>query len=185
LTTAWFGTLLGLLTFLLTFRKDIDQWTAYFGFHVPFLLAAVYLFVVCSLVLVLCSYSRRLVIQISTVGTVLAVVAVIAVLAGGLDLLATGTIAGSETAKAGPTLVFPTWLPWVLVPGFLYCFSSPLLLLITLLVPPQAESPEKDDLVWKSPLEPLRGEAWRGIGNFRVLTVLLIVTMIAFYWLFS
>ncbi|HBO43756.1 MAG TPA: hypothetical protein DD670_07460, partial [Planctomycetaceae bacterium] len=185
LTTAWFGTLLGLLMFLLTFFGFFEQWTAHIGFQIPFLLAAVYLFVVCSLVLVLCSYSRRLVLQISAVGTVVGVVAVTAILAGGLDLLATGTIAGSETAKAGPSLVFPAWLPWVVVPAFLYCFSSPLLLLMTLLVPPQPESPERNDLVWKSPLEPLRGEAWRGIGNFRVLTVVLIVTMIAFYWWFA
>jgi len=184
LTTAWFGTLLGLLTFLLTFFGKIDEWTKQIGFKVPFLMAGFYLFVVCSIVLAVSSYSRRLTLQLTVVGTILGVVATVAIFAGGLNLLATEpTIAATDTAAA--EMVYPAWLPWVLVPGFLYCISSPLLLLVTLLVPEQPESPERDSLVWKSPLDPLRGQAWRGIGNFRVLTVLLFVTMVVLYWLFS
>jgi len=186
LVTAWFGTLLGLICFLLTFFKVIEQWTKQLDFGLPFLMSAVYLFIVCSMVLVFSSYSRRLVIRLSIVGTILGVIATIAILTGALDLLATQTtIPASTTAEAATKLVYPAWLPWLLVPGFLYCISSPLLLVITLLVSQQPESPERDELVWKSPLEPLRGQAWRGIGNFRVLTVVLIVTMIVFYWLFS
>ncbi|MBN2216162.1 MAG: sodium/solute symporter [Pirellulales bacterium] len=190
LVTAWFGTLLGLVTFLLTFLGTLDAfepfgtldtWTKHLGFQIPFLLIGFYLFIVCSIVLVLHSYSRRLTIRISAAGTIVGAVGAIAIAAGALDLLAAQT----TTAASDALLVYPTWLPWVLVPGFLFGVSSPILLLITLLVPDQPESPERDELVWKSPLEPLRGQAWRGIGNFRVLTVVLFVTMIVFYWLFS
>jgi solute:Na+ symporter, SSS family len=182
LTTAWFGTLLGIVCFFLSFFGVLKEWTGLFGFQMPFLMPAVYLFVTCSIVLVLATYSRRLTIQLSVVGTILGAIACMAMGAGALAMLGTPDPAN---VKGIIYRAWPAWLPWVLVPGFLYCLSSPLLLLVTLLTPQQPESPEKDQLVWKSILEPLRGEAWRGIGNFRVLTVILFVTMVALYWLFS
>ncbi|HLA83404.1 MAG TPA: sodium/solute symporter [Thermoguttaceae bacterium] len=178
LTTAWFGTLLGIACFVLSFCGKLDEWTLFFGFRVPFLLPGVYLFVVCSISLALCSYSRRLTIQLSAIGTFLGAIAAIALAGGALTMLASDN-------PTDPKLLWPTWLPWILVPAFLYCVSSPLLLLVTLLTPEQPISPEQDSLVWKSILEPLRGQAWRGIGNFRVLTVVLAVTMVVLYWVFS
>ncbi len=45
-------------------------------------------------------------------------------------------------------------------------------------------SAEGARLCWNSPLEPLRGPAWPGLGNYRVLTVLLLVVMVALYAVF-
>ncbi|MBN1589882.1 MAG: sodium/solute symporter [Pirellulales bacterium] len=188
LITAWYGTLLGFICFLLTFCKVIAGWTETIGFGLPFLMSSFYLLITCSIVLVVSSYSRRLTIWISAVGTILGVTAAIAIWAGALNLLLVENLNYVTQLSTNPDarqFVYPGWLPWILVPGFLYGASSPLLLVITLLVSDQPESPEKNDLVWKSFLEPLRGESWRGIGNFRILTVVLFVTMIVFYWLFS
>lgn len=50
---------------------------------------------------------------------------------------------------------------------------------------PVAHTTTSEGLYWKSPLEPLRGEAWKGIGNYKFLSVLLLGIMIFLYWIFS
>jgi SSS family solute:Na+ symporter len=40
-------------------------------------------------------------------------------------------------------------------------------------------------LYWRSPLEPLRDRGWRGLGNYKLLSGILIVVMIALYWIFG
>jgi Na+/proline symporter len=176
LITAWFGTVMGFVCFVLAFLEVFKDWTGQIGFHLPLLMPGFYLFVSCVIVMILASCSHRATVLVSKIGTVFAVIGFVAIRFGALKWLATEVDGG---------LVYPFWLPWFLVPGFIYALGSPVLLVLSLLVREQPESPEKDDLVWKSPLEPLKGEAWRGIGNFRFLTVALIVTMVVFYWLFS
>jgi hypothetical protein len=40
-------------------------------------------------------------------------------------------------------------------------------------------------LVWENWREPLRGEAGgRGLGNYRVLAVLIVAAFVALYWIF-
>ena len=47
---------------------------------------------------------------------------------------------------------------------------------------PHKHTAESEKLVWKSPLEALRGgTTWRGLGDYRVLSVVLIVTMVGMY----
>jgi len=98
MATFLIGSILGGVVFVL------DWYNEYTGWNVPFMMTAFYLFVICSVVLVIAS----------------------------------------------------TWWP-----------ASP--------------SAEVDQLVWKHPLECLEGSAWRGIGNFRFLSGLLFVTMVALY----
>jgi hypothetical protein len=51
---------------------------------------------------------------------------------------------------------------------------------------PHQHTAESEKLVWDSPLEALRSKgAWRGLLDYRVLAVLLVVTMVALYWAFS
>lgn len=50
---------------------------------------------------------------------------------------------------------------------------------------PDKRAEEHAALVWKSPLEPLRGKAWPFLGNYRVLAALLFVTMVGLYWGFA
>jgi SSS family solute:Na+ symporter len=52
------------------------------------------------------------------------------------------------------------------------------------LVWPHQHSPESERLVWSNPLAALQGDAWPGLGNYKVLAALLTVIMIALYAIF-
>lgn len=182
LITAWFGTALGITTFLLEWFGCFKIWEASLGFHTPWLMIAVYLFVACSVVLLVTSYSLKAMKCLVGVGLALLLLGNLTYWGGGLEWL-TGPdgVARLKDAEG----MAPFWMGWVAVTAFTLAVGSALLTIVMILTPEQPESPEKDQLVWKSPLEPLRGEAWRGIGNFRLLTVVLIVTIVTFYWMFS
>jgi SSS family solute:Na+ symporter len=106
--TLLIGSFLGLGVFLIDFFKDSEWLKQYIAWDVPFMMAAFYLFVICSAVLIVVSL----------------------------------------------------WKP----------------------APPSARV---DALVWKSPLEALRGEAWPGIGNYRRLAAILFVSMVVLYVIFA
>lgn len=51
---------------------------------------------------------------------------------------------------------------------------------------PHRHTPESESLVWRTPWEALRAEgAWRGLMDFRVFALVLVVVMVALYWAFS
>jgi hypothetical protein len=50
---------------------------------------------------------------------------------------------------------------------------------------PDKETAERNALVWKNPLDPLRGKSWRWLGNYRFVAALLFLTMLGLYWTFS
>ncbi len=55
----------------------------------------------------------------------------------------------------------------------------------TTLVFPELLKDEARLLVWENWREPLRGEAGgRGLGNYRVLAVLILAAFVALYWVF-
>ncbi len=58
-------------------------------------------------------------------------------------------------------------------------------LVVVSLVKPVALSEEKAKLVWTNPLDCLKAPGWRGIGDYRVLSVLLFVVMIVLYAVFG
>jgi len=45
-------------------------------------------------------------------------------------------------------------------------------------------TPESGALYWKSPWEPLRDKGWKGWGNYKFLSVLLLIVMIVLYCVF-
>ncbi len=49
---------------------------------------------------------------------------------------------------------------------------------------PVHHTAESNTLYWKSPLEPLQDRGWKGIGNYKVLSVLLLGTMTILYIIF-
>lgn len=57
-------------------------------------------------------------------------------------------------------------------------------LVIVSLVRPQALTEEKAKLVWSNPLDCLRAPGWPGIGDYRVLSILLFVVMVVLYAIF-
>jgi len=73
-----------------------------------------------------------------------------------------------------------------LLQAFLLFVLESIALVLLSLIFPQKHTPESEALVWKSPLEALRSEGtWRGLGDYRVLSVLLVVVMVGFYVGFS
>ncbi|MFC1635434.1 sodium:solute symporter [Planctomycetota bacterium] len=50
---------------------------------------------------------------------------------------------------------------------------------------PEPLTEEKSKLVWKSPLEPLREKGWPGIGNYKLLSGVLALTIVTLYIIFT
>ena len=100
------------------------------------------------------------------------------------------------TLIAGSALGFVIfWLDWFkaatkwnvhyMMAGFyLFVICSVVMCLVSTLRP-DPPSDERAALCWGNPLAALRGDAWRGVGNFRLLAALLFVTMIAMYVIFA
>ena len=84
----------------------------------------------------------------------------------------------------GPAGEYPAYLAWILVPSFFFAVGSAVLLVVAGLTRTQPISTESESLVWNRPWEALQGEAWRGLGDYRVLAGVLFVTMVALYWVF-
>ena len=77
------------------------------------------------------------------------------------------------------------WDTHSMISGFgLFCIGSVTLVIFSYIFPHQ-HTEESAALVWKTPLDSLRGEAWPGLGNFRFLAALLLVVMVGFYWAFA
>ncbi len=87
--------------------------------------------------------------------------------------------------RFGSDFAVVQWNIHSMLSGFgLFLIGSATLVVFSLLFP-HRHSEESASLVWKTPLEPLRGHAWPGVGNFRFLAGLLFVVMVALYWQFS
>jgi SSS family solute:Na+ symporter len=80
-----------------------------------------------------------------------------------------------------------TWLagiPFLLMAFYLFCAC--LLIQVTFsLLYPAVHTTESSKLVWKSFREPLQGIAWKGLGNYKVLSSLLLLVMAVLYWFFK
>jgi SSS family solute:Na+ symporter len=73
-----------------------------------------------------------------------------------------------------------------LLQAFLLFVLESIALAILSYIFPHKHTAESEALVWKTPWEALKSErTWRGLGDYRVLAVLLVVTMLVFYWWFS
>ncbi|MBT3278102.1 MAG: sodium/solute symporter [Phycisphaerales bacterium] len=57
--------------------------------------------------------------------------------------------------------------------------------MVTSVIWPDEPSELKMSLVWDHPLDALRGDAWRGIGNYKFLSIALLLTIIGFYIAFA
>ena len=82
-------------------------------------------------------------------------------------------------------LRFFTWkVPFMMAAFYLFLCCS-MVMVVTSLLRPDPPSAEKDALCWSTPLAALRGEAWHGIGNYRLLAGVLFVVMIVLYYVFA
>jgi SSS family solute:Na+ symporter len=108
ITTLIAGSLLGFAVFFLDFFSDRQWLSRYIKWEVPSMMATFYLFVVCSVIMIVVSYRF-----------------------------------------------------------------------------PHKHTAQSEKLVWTSPLEALRGPAWRGIGNYKILAALLFAIMVLVYFIFA
>ncbi len=71
-------------------------------------------------------------------------------------------------------------IPFMMVPFYLFVICSAVLVGVSL-YSPHAHTAESARLVWEHPLACLRGEAGRGLGNYKLVASLLFFTMLALY----
>jgi SSS family solute:Na+ symporter len=66
-----------------------------------------------------------------------------------------------------------------------YLFIACVLIQVTFsYIYPATHTPQSRELFWKSAWEPLQGKGWSGLGNYKTLSVLLILVMGVLYWFF-
>ncbi|MBN1912710.1 MAG: sodium/solute symporter [Pirellulales bacterium] len=170
LITAWVGSLLGLVVGTLDLMHVPEKML---GVKVPALMIAFYLFIFCSILIFLASWSRKWTRVVATVGVVL------------LAAVALGEVFGVREKLFLQS--DGTWCraaSWVIIPTFLFTVGSVFLLPLSLLLRPQQTSEGAAQLVWKSPLDAVRGP-WQGWSDYRLLSAVLAVTMVVLYWAFS
>jgi SSS family solute:Na+ symporter len=74
-------------------------------------------------------------------------------------------------------------VPFMMMAFYLFCICFIMQVFLSYLFPVQ-HTKESARLFWKSPWEPLRSPAWSGLGNYKILSVLLILIMSVLFWIF-
>jgi SSS family solute:Na+ symporter len=74
-------------------------------------------------------------------------------------------------------------VPFMMMAFYLCCVCVLMQVVLSYIFPVKHTS-ESATLYWKSPLEPLQGKAWGGLGNYKLQSALLIVLMVCLYWVF-
>jgi SSS family solute:Na+ symporter len=77
---------------------------------------------------------------------------------------------------------------WSIVPmmATFYLFVICMLMLVVVsVIAPHQHTPASEKLVWSSPLEALKSPGWPGLGNYKLLAILLFITMVGLYWVFA
>ena len=75
-------------------------------------------------------------------------------------------------------------VPFMMMAFYLF-ITCVLMQVVFSFIYPMAHTNESQGLYWKSPTEPLRGPAWKGIGNYKLLSLLLLAVMGLLYWVFK
>jgi len=75
-------------------------------------------------------------------------------------------------------------VPSMMATFYLSVMCSAVLIIVSLLKP-HKHTTESENLVWDNPMQAFHDKGWNGIGNYKFLTVLLFVTMVVLYVIFS
>lgn len=75
-------------------------------------------------------------------------------------------------------------VPFMLASFMLFCICSVIMAGSSVLWP-ETLTDEKRELIWKSPLECLKDPGWKGIGNYKLLSLVLTVVMVFLYFAFT
>lgn len=74
-------------------------------------------------------------------------------------------------------------IPFMMMAFYLFCTCVIIQVSFSYIYPGQ-HTEESSQLYWKSPLEPLQGPAWKGLGNYKVLSGLLLLVTGVLYYIF-
>lgn len=74
-------------------------------------------------------------------------------------------------------------IPFMMMAFYLFCACVAIQVSLSYVYPVR-HTAESDGLYWKTPWEPLQGKSWGGIGNYKVLSVLLLLVMGVLYYIF-
>ncbi len=77
------------------------------------------------------------------------------------------------------------WQVNFMLTAFLLCMVCFAIMIVISMIWPHQHTAASIKLVWQNPMEALKDKGWRGIGNYKFLSLLLLVGMICFYWAFS
>jgi solute:Na+ symporter, SSS family len=94
-----------------------------------------------------------------------------------LHWLHDGLITALGGGDMATTIVDMHWM----VASFWLCVVCLAFHVVVSLLTPEELTEDKAALVWSHPLDALRSPGWRGIGNYKVLSVLLFGTLVALY----
>jgi len=75
-------------------------------------------------------------------------------------------------------------VPFMMASFYLFLLCSAILIVVSVFSP-HKHTAESERLVWSDPRDALRGEAWKGIGNYKLLAALLFATMVVLYVIFA
>jgi SSS family solute:Na+ symporter len=75
-------------------------------------------------------------------------------------------------------------IPFMMMAFYLFCSCVALQVILSYVFPVQ-HTESSAVLFWKSPLEPLSAKGWSGIGNYKFLSVVLLLVMTVLYWIFK
>lgn len=74
-------------------------------------------------------------------------------------------------------------IPFMMMAFYLFCTCVVMQVVLSYRYP-VVHTSESSELYWKSPLEPLQSQGWSGIGNYKVLSALLLLLMAVLYYIF-
>jgi SSS family solute:Na+ symporter len=92
-------------------------------------------------------------------------------------------VAGKIGTEGEPVFDFLQQIPFMMKAFYLLCACVAIQVVFSLIWP-AGERERSSKLYWSSPLEPLREKGWPGIGNYKLLSVLLLGGMAVLYYLF-
>jgi SSS family solute:Na+ symporter len=74
-------------------------------------------------------------------------------------------------------------IPFMMIAFYLFAICMVMQITFSYIYPVQPTA-ESAALTWRSPLEPLQYKGWRGFGNYKLLSLLLLATMVTLYFIF-
>lgn len=77
-----------------------------------------------------------------------------------------------------------SWTMPAMLAGFYLCMICIIIHIIVSIFKPHRHTAESAALVWDKPMDCLKESGWPGIGNYKMLSALLFIVMVALYWFF-